>query len=112
MVLTEVKISHMKTGRKFSVILSVFSINPNTTFERKQRALDGTQTGFLRIYARVYTNFTYKIRMRIIYAILENVRIAYIFFIFNRPKVGIFRTVHVRTTILMDLHRRGSKSTI
>ena len=25
----------------------------------------------------------------------------------NRPKVGIFRTVHVRTTILMDLYRRG-----
>ena len=41
-ILTEVKISHMKTGRKFSVILSVFPINPNTTFEDKQRALDGT----------------------------------------------------------------------
>ena len=42
MILTEVKISHMKTGRKFSVILSVFPINPNTTFEDKQRALDGS----------------------------------------------------------------------
>ena len=42
MILTEVKISHMKTGRKFSVILSVFPINPNTTFEGKQRALDGS----------------------------------------------------------------------
>ena len=31
---------------------------------------------------------------------------------FNRPKVGIFRTVHLRTTILMELYRRGSKSTI
>ena len=44
-ILTGVKISHMKTGRKFSVILSVFPINPNTTFERKQRALDGTYCG-------------------------------------------------------------------
>ena len=44
MILREVKISHMKTGRKFSVILTVFPINPNTTFERKQRALDGTET--------------------------------------------------------------------
>ena len=42
MILTEVEISHMKTGRKFSVVLSVFPINPNTTFERKQRALDGS----------------------------------------------------------------------
>ena len=40
-----------------------------------------TQTAFLRIYARIYTNFTYKMRMRI-YAILGNVRIAYIFFQF------------------------------
>ena len=40
-----------------------------------------TQTGFLRIYARIYTNFTYKMCMRI-YAILGNVRIAYIFFQF------------------------------
>ena len=41
-ILREVRISHTKTGRKFSVILSVFPINPNTTFEDKQRALDGT----------------------------------------------------------------------
>ena len=40
-ILTEVKISHMKTGREFSLILDVFLINPNTIFERKQRALDG-----------------------------------------------------------------------
>ena len=40
-----------------------------------------TQTGFLRIYARIYTNFTYKMRIRI-YAILVNVRIAYILFKF------------------------------
>ena len=39
-ILREVKISHMKTGRKFSVIISVFPINPNNAFERKQRALD------------------------------------------------------------------------
>ena len=40
-----------------------------------------TQTGLLRIYARIYTNFTYKMRMRI-YAIFENVRIAHIYFYF------------------------------
>ena len=38
------------------------------------------QTGFFRIYAHIYTNFTCNMRMRI-YAILENVRIAYIYFL-------------------------------
>ena len=47
MILTEVKIFHMKTGRKFSVI------NPNTTFESKQRALDGNE--YCKLRCTVYS---------------------------------------------------------